>query len=203
MPILSGIKAIFKEKEAATEVTLETFANLPLFQMLQERTPFSNWRSPDAEIPAGLEDTFKIYVWMYQMYTFYMLTAKRFGYEIAEKVLKLQAERLNKIPGERLGKQLEVTIRQIHENVTKQVNEPYIVEVKGEKVETPIEYAIAMEFLVVGKDAPFYVDPQEYQTGTVPEMNGADLALALCLGHGKYSAQSYFQPLSEVVKVVL
>jgi hypothetical protein len=202
MSILSGIKAMLGKKEPAPEVTLETFANLPLFRLLQEESPFNDWRSPDAEIPPGLEDSFKIYVWMYQMYMFYMLTAKRFGYEIAEKVLKLQAERLNKVPGE-LGKQLEVAIRQIHKNVVKQVNEPHIVEVKGEKVEMPIEYAIAMEFLVVGKDAPFYINPEEYQTRNVPEMNGADFALAECLEHGKHSAQSYFQPFAEIAKVVL
>jgi hypothetical protein len=202
MSILGGIKTIFGKKETPPEVTLETFANLPLYQMLQEETPFNDWRSPDAEIPSGLEETFKIYVWMYQMYMFYILTAKRFGYEIAEKVLKLQAERLNKVPGE-LGKQLEVAIRQIHNNVTKQVNEPHIVEVKGEKIEMPIEYGIALEFLVVGKDAPFYIDPEKYSGGNVPEMNGADFALAECLEHGKHSAQSYFQPIAQIAKVVL
>ena len=82
----------------------------------------------------------------------------------------MQAETPKKVP--EIGGELEVGIRQVQKYVAKQVNAPHVEERKGEKFEMPIELGVALGFLVDGKNAPFYVDPQEDQTGDVPEMNG-------------------------------
>jgi hypothetical protein len=136
------------------------------------------------------------------MYLYYILSARRFGNDVAEKILEIQSARLSKSSDE-IGKLLVVAIRQINQVVTSQINEPSVIEVSGNKIQVPIEYAIAMEFLIAGKDAPFYVDPQNYNDGNLPDMNGADFALAQCLEHGKTSAQSYFQNFSETANVSL
>jgi len=203
MSFLGKLKSVFGAKiEESPEVTLDTYANLPLFQMLQEDPPFSDWLNPESQIPEDLVDTFKIYVWMYQLYVFYILTAQRYGYEIADKVVNLQVERLNKA-SEELGQQLSIAISQIHNNVVRQAGEPHFVNINGEEIEMPVEYGIAIEFLFIGSDAPFSVNEEELKAGQMPETNGADFALAECLEFGKNSAQSYFEPITKIAKVVL
>lgn len=91
---MSFLKGIFKKKTDAIEVDFETYANFPLYQLLREEHPFDDWRDPEAPIQAELEEYFKACVWMYQMYVFYILTAIRFDYEIAQRVLRAQTAKL-------------------------------------------------------------------------------------------------------------
>lgn len=202
MSFINGIKSFFGTNSAKPEVNFEILASLPVYQMIKEVTPFDNWRPPEAEIPDELVETFKIYTWLYQMYVFYALIGGRYGKEIADRVLRLQAERLNKIPGG-LGNDLDAAIKQIHTTVARLDGKPQMLQVNGKDVCIPIEYSIALDFLIVGRDAPFYMDPELYSGGSIPEMNGTDFALCECLEHGKQSAAGYFQPLLDEVKVML
>ncbi len=58
---MSFLSRLLAKKGDPLHTVLYTYANLPLFQMLQEAEPFNDWRPDDAVIPAGLEDSFKIY----------------------------------------------------------------------------------------------------------------------------------------------
>lgn len=203
MSILETIKSAIQKKRFTTEVTFETFALFPLFNMLSEKEPFNDWYPSSTKIPEGFEDRFKMYVWMYQMYTHYMLTSIRFGYDIADKALHMQVERFNNGSESLAGNYLEQTIRQIHNSVTKQSENPYVMETGDQKVVMPFEYIIALEFLVRGNDALFPIDLNSVQAGELPELNGADFALTECLVHGRESAHKYFEPLIKHVKVTL
>ena len=138
---------------------------------------------------------------MYQIYVFYVLTAQRFGYEIADRVVRIQVESLRKV-SEDLGNQYQIGIEQIRKNIVDQSEKPYIVEVDGKRIEMPVEYLIAMEFLVRGKEAPFRIEPEEFKAGNMPKMSNVDWALAECLAHGRQSAQNFFQPVAEKTRIV-
>lgn len=201
MHIVNGIKSFFGKTRTKPDVNFETLASLPIYQMMKEVTPFDNWRPADTEIPDELAESFKVYTWLYQIYVFYALIGARYGKEIADRVLRLQAERLNKIPGG-LGNDLDTAIKQIHTTVVRTEGKPQTLHVNGKDVCLPIEYGIALDFLILAQDSPFYVD-REIFSDSIPEMNGADFALCECLEHGKQSALEYFQPLLDEVRVVL
>lgn len=204
MSFLDKIRSAFGDKKGLSEVSLEALALFPVMLLVEEKEPFSDWRSPTAVIPGALEEEIKVCVWMYQMWIFYAIVGKRFGHEIAEHVLHLQIEQLCQA-SEALGKQLELAIRQIQRNASRQMQEPHILETEGGRIEMPIEYAIALEFLVSGKDPLFPVDQDKLQHGEPPSFGDppADMALAECLEHGKDIALPRFEALLENLKVVL
>jgi hypothetical protein len=200
MSVISGIRRIFGKKEA--EATLDTYACFPVFQMLERKVPFNDWRWPDTNIPTGLEEFFQGCVWMYQLYWFYILTAQRYGDEIADNVIRIQVDALSKVSVE-LGNQHETGIRHIQNTIVSLLNKPYVPEVEGKRIEMPTEYMLAIDFLVTGKEAPFHVEREQVSGGNVPKMKDAPLALAECLAHGKLSARKYFSTVIETVRIVL
>lgn len=133
---------------------------------------------------------------------YYILTAKRFGYEIADKVLNLQVEKLSKASDE-LGKQLYLAIRQIHRTVLEGVDSPFTVAVEGGNLEVPVEYNVALEFLTVSEEAPFHIMKTKYEEKGVPDFREQDFALTACLGHGKAAALNEFLVLTQQAKVTL
>lgn len=203
MSIFKGLSSVFRKKPESPEVTLDIYAIFPVYQMLQNAAPFNDWQSPESKITEEFVETFKVCVWMYQMYVFYILTAQRYGYDIADKVLRIQAAKLGSASPE-LGEQLEKGVLQIHRSLIRQSNEqPAIVEIKGEKIEMPAEYFFALEFLTLGEDAPFHINKAEFEAGQLPDYKGADFALTECLVHGKDIARSNFEPLIRISKVIL
>ena len=202
MSLLNGLKSLFARKPAVPEMTLETYADLPIFQMLQGLTPFDQWRAPDADIPAGLEDDFKIYVWMYQLYTFYIFTSKRFGSDTAERVVQFQVKRLSRVSDE-LAKQFQNGIKQIHSNLSCQTQKGFKVRVEDKDIDMPLEYSLALEFLTIGSDSLFRVDKEKLKEGELPDTGNAEFALAECLEHGKNTALAFFDHMAEASKVAL
>ncbi|MHB1051331.1 MAG: hypothetical protein ACYC09_14730 [Bacteroidota bacterium] len=202
MSILSSIKNLFTEKEKTKEVSFEAYANLPIYQMLNDEPPFDKWKKPGRIVANDLVGRFRICVWMYQFYIFYILTGQKFGHDAAEKLISIQTERLNKLSNE-IGKQLESAFRQIHENISSQVDNPIHIKNKEEHIQLPFEYYLAIELLTVGEDALFPITESQLKSGDIPDMNGLDLVLAECLEYGKNSAQIYFQSLLQNLKVVI
>lgn len=201
MSIFKGLSAMFSKKQEIIEMSFDTYANSPLFQMVEKEAPFNDWKAPDTEVPLELENLFQICVGMYQMFAFYMLTVKRFGSEIAEKTLHIQIEKLSSV-SEELGQHLESAIRQIHKKLVHDINEPRMVDVGEKKIRLPVEYLLAVEFLSLGEGAPFPVSREELEGGHLPDYKDADFALATCLEYGKNTALAYFEPLTRA-KVTL
>ena len=200
---MSFLKNLFAGKVEETTVDFDTYASLPIYQMLNEDAPFSDWRPSDVDIPDDLEDFFKIYTWMYQMYMFFMLTAQKYGYDIANRALTLQKERLSK-GSEYLAAQLGAGLSEIHEIIARQTtDETKIVEVEGKNVEVPVEYVLAVELLVTSDESPFHATKEDIENDDPLEFNDADFALARCLAHGKDSAMAGFEPLIKNVRLVL
>jgi hypothetical protein len=193
MSILSGL---FKKKTDAPEVSFETFAYFPLHQLVNEQPPFNDWKDPKTPVPEKLEEYFKVCVWMYQMYVYYILTARRFDYEIADRAVRLQAEKLQELSPE-LAHQLELAFIDIHSTLESQATEPETVEVKGEEIEVPVEYRLSVQFLTEGEGCPFPV------SDAVPAFSDADFQLANCLEHGREAARAYFEPAVASTKVML
>ena len=200
MSVTSGIRRLFGKKVA--EATLDTYACFPVFQMLERKVPFNDWRWPDTDIPNGLEEYFQGCVWMYQLYWYYILTAERYGYEIADNIIKLQVDALSKVSVE-LGNQHETGIRHIQTTIDSLLNKPYVAEAEGKRIEMPTEYMLAIDFLATGKAAPFHVEREQLNDGNMPKMKDAPWALAECLAHGKLSARKYFSTVIETVRIVL
>lgn len=197
--LIDRIKSVFG-LHRNPEFSMEQYANYALAQLIEESGPFTDWRPQDAEIPIGMENTFKVYVWMYQMWIFYMLTARRFGYQVADRVLQIQATTFGRL-SEELGKQLHLAVEQIQRNVSRQVSDPVYVEVNGETIELPIEYSVAIELLTIGDGAPFQTSEADRASGKPPEFGGTDIELAACLEHGKAAALTVFQRVVENIRV--
>jgi hypothetical protein len=184
--------SLFKRKPKLPEVSLDTYANYPIFLMLEGKPPFTDWKDPKSSIEPDLEEFFRMSVWMYQMYTYYILTAKRFGYEIADKVVGLQAERLSRASQE-LGRQLCLGIQQIHGIVSRKMEDP----------DLRVEYATALEFLTLSEESPFHTTRTEFDQKGVPDYREQDFALAACLEHGKTAALNEFLTFTQESKVSL
>lgn len=102
-----------------------------------------------------------------------------------------------------MGRQLEFSMEQIHSAVTKNAEEPEMVEVKGERIEMPVAYRLAVEFLIRGGDCPFLISDEDLASGTVPDFQDAAFQLASCLEHGREAARKYFETVVSSSKVVL
>jgi len=188
------------KKVDGLSVTLDTFANLPIYQMLNKEAPFNSWHDPEVEIPKGLDDLFRISVWMYQFYWFFLLTAQRYGYETAGKVLKIQIEKLNSATNN-MGSQLGSAIVSIHETVENYSNDPTNAVVGEDNVAVPVELQLSLETLVTGEDAPFSMNPEDSNNLDTPGFDEAHFSLAKCLEFGKFSAHSYFKTAIDNAKI--
>ena len=191
MSMMKKISSMFKKKTESHEASLSIFSYFPIYQMLNNEFPFNDWKPSTIKIPNGLEELFKVSVWMVQMYVFYILTASKYGYDIADKVLGLQVAKLNTV-SEELGKQLHNGVTQIQRSVTRLSENPYKMEVDKKQVEMPMEYFVAIEFLSIGESAPFPIERKAFEEGHLPEYHDADWALAECLEYGKKSCYRSF-----------
>lgn len=200
MSILNKIQATLGRKQEAAGTTLERFAKIPLRQMRRREPPFDDWRSPETKIPSVLEDLFEGYARLYQLYVFYRLTARRFGFEIADHVLQYQVESISKTSSE-MGTLLERAIRRIHTETIHHINEPQAAARNGSETRAPVEHRIATEFLTVGDAAPFYARQEDDEPGRTRGMNGTASELAECLAHAKISARNHFQPIVETIRI--
>lgn len=193
----------FKKKVETPEVSFQTFAHFPLYQLVNEQTPFNDWKDPETPVPQELEEYFKVSVWMYQMWVFYLLTARRFDYEMAERALRLQVDKMEDLSPE-LAEQLELGVMNIQSTLEDYAREPTTVKDKnGEMVEVPVEYRLALQFLTKGDGCPFPVTHEEVTPQTVPDFQDAGFRLASCLEHGREAARAYFEPVMPATKIVL
>lgn len=170
--------------------------------MLEGKPPFADWKNPKSNMEPELEDFFRGCVWMYQMYTYYILTAKRFGYEIADKVVSLQVNRLSRA-SEQLGRQLYLAIQQIHGIFSRWIDDPLVIPFKGKDSDLPVEYALALEFLTLSEESPFHTTKTEFDEKGVPDFKEQDFVLTACLEHAKTSALNQFLVITQESKVTL
>lgn len=196
------LSSLFKRKPKLPEVSFEIYSIYPIYRMLERKAPFADWKDPNSNIEPNLEEFFRAWVWMYQMYTYYILTAKRFGYEIADKVVSLQVERLGRASQE-LGRQLYLAIQQIHGIVSKRTEDPFVVPVGGKDLHVPVEYEMALEFLTLSEESPFHTTKTELEERGVPDFREQDFALGACLEYGKKAALKEFLVITEQSKVTL
>lgn len=132
------------------------------------------------------------------MWVFYLLTARRFDYQMADRALQLQTDKLEELSPE-IAAQLELAVMDIQNTLQDYANEPVTVKDKnGEVMEVPVEYKLAVQLLTQGDDCPFPVSD-----GNVPDLHDADFQLATCLEHGREAARAYFEPAISSTKVVL
>jgi hypothetical protein len=194
--------SLFKRNTKPIEASFDTFAMYPIALMLEGRPPFSEWKNLESNIEPDLEDFFRWSVWMYQLYIYYIFTAKRFDYEIANKMVNLQAERLSR-GSQDLGVQLHLAIQQIQGIVSEYIEKPIVVPFEGKDIEFGVEYAIALEFLTLSEESPFHTTRTDFSERGVPDFRHQDIDLAACLEQGKTAAESEFLAFTRDTKVVL
>jgi hypothetical protein len=194
--------SLFKRNTKPLEASLDTYAIYPIALMLEGRPPFGDWKDPESNTEPDLEEFFRGCVWMYQMWIYYIFTAKRFGYEIADKVASLQAESLSR-GNQELGGELYLAIQQIQGIVSRYTEEPFVVPFEGKDIEWPVEYAIALEFLTLSEESPFHTSKTEFDEKGVPDFRHQDFALAAWLERGKMAAQGEFLAFTRDTKVIL
>ena len=203
MSIQEVIKKYLRKPETIKEATLITFANLPIYQLIKGKQPFDSWHDPNAKIPPRFEGLFQGSVSMYQMYVFYILAASKFGNETADKIISIQEDKWNSHNGN-FGNHWKNTISRIHSTIAREATTPTIIQDNGSDVTVPFEYALAIDFLTRGSDAPFHSSLEKIKSNEpLPEMNNVDWMLAMCLEYGKNAARLYFEPLFENIKVIM
>lgn len=204
MSILGALRSLLGRHSAHSEpeATLDVFAMVPVVSMIQAREPFDSWCPDDVDVPESLRETFKGSVHLYQMYIFWILAARRFGYDIAERMSSIQAERVSRV-STGLAAELNAAIRAIHNMVAGEANEDAVIEVGGRKLAIPLEYKLALWFLTVPEGSPYHVSPEAYARGEMPDFSDNDVLLGRCLEHGRTAAFRVFQPIVETTKVTL
>ena len=181
--------SLFKRKPKLPEVSLDMYAAYPIYLMLEGKAPFSDWKDPKSNIEPDLEESFRVYVHIYQIYTYYILTAKRFGDEIAHKVRSLQVERLNR-GSHPAGKMFDSCIQMISNIV-------------GQDHILPLELRVALGFLTLDEESPFHTTKTQIEEKGLSDFREQDEALAACLNHGKTAAFNEFTVFIEQSKVTL
>ena len=190
------------DESNASEISLSVYADYPISLLTEDKAPFDNWRNPGSEIEPGLEEMFQGCVLMYQMYIYYILTERRFGRMTADRVLDLQVERFDRVSG-KLAKRFCATLKNIRSLVSRTLEAPDTVPGESDSFEIPVEYNLALQFLVGFEGSPFYLTDAEYEEAMIPDFRGQDLALEECLEHGAQAALDEFLAFTQQAKVRL
>jgi hypothetical protein len=165
---------------AKRRVSLGAYASYPIYLMLKEDAPFNDWRNPKSNIEPDLVDSFKFYVQMIQLHTYYTLTVEQYGEEIAKKVLATQVKRLNKTEG--WGDLFLSLVNQIEE--------------KGSG-----SYGLALWLLIVDESSPFHTTKSEFEKKGDVDFRDQDFALAECIEYGMLSAIKRFAVVTKTYKI--
>jgi len=183
--------------KAGHEVSLETYAQFPIFLLLENEEIFGTWKDPEVTIAPEMEETFRVAVWVYELYVFLSVTDSIYGAEIADKCRNIQLETLKRGSDE-LAQTIGKSIDTIAAVIKSSIANPTFVDVDGESREVPVEYEIALEFLSGGTKPLFPIDRDNLlATGHGPNYDGVDWALAQCLEYGKQLSIDYFASLPE------
>lgn len=171
------------------ELPLRLFAAYPISLLTQGQEPFDSWRPPAVFFAEKLVGTFKGVTIGYQLFIFYALVTKRYGFEIAEAMLRLQGELLDEVGSD--GRVHTGMIRQISQQASD------YKPVTAEGFEAPFEWHLAICALSVWSDA------FPASGAAVPDYGDADVALAECLIFARDKALTAFSAALDAVKLTL
>ena len=189
MSILERLTALFRRRRSPGQVSLDVFSLLPLYQMTRNDAPFDDWRPADTVIAIENEVAFKMFVWVYQFYIFYILTAKRFGSELADAALQLQVDAMDRGGSSEIGRQIAIGVRQIERAAGEWTDAPSTFVIGGEERPVPWEIQLATS-LLVGQN----VVMNRLERSDLPDKETI-CGLAECLIQGRDSAVAFFEPL--------
>jgi hypothetical protein len=199
--MLKYIKSLFTSKSnGKLETDLRTFALLPVYLMLNKEWPFDEWKAkaPLTSIRPELENLIQMYVYLYQFYVFRILTASELGNEVAAAIIDIQSAKLSEHE-EYFSQDFEQGIDNIHSVVSNQTEEPTEITIDGNAMNFPIEYTLAITFLVTGKYAPF---PVKDTNGNTPDFDNQDYVFAECLELAKNKMQQFTIDLIKKTKII-
>lgn len=191
------------------DMSFERLCDLPLYAFLSGEPPFDQWCHPKISIPEEHQNLVRGCVGLYQFFIFFSLIQERYGNEAAASILPYWAMRLSKEKGDNKGFEVYDTIQSAVRFILKAVQayaeKPCVVETPDEgSMVAPVEYALAVQFLVDPPTSPFHITREELRDESTREsldFGGLDFKLADCLADGKRRAEEVFGHMIEVANV--
>lgn len=209
MSLLSRIKPLFGKhtepavapRQSTWEMTESAYAMIPFDLAKKHEKPFDTYDALRDDIPPEMVSFWIGSLLQYLYFCFHVTTASTWGNEFAERILRHQVERLNELdPG--WGDNHKNGIRKIYDLVKRASENPMFAKGKnGENLEVPLDYRVAVDFLVTVDGSPFRYDPEHPEHR--PEIpNDLDWKLCFDLEATRNKAMDYFQPIGAVVRFV-
>jgi len=197
MNLLDCLEALNATLPASGTLTEAHYARLPFHLLGNGQSPFDQWRRPESQVPAGLEDLWKQSAASYQLCTFHAVNAVTRGSAFAERVLAFQIRFLDELRGG-LGAQHEAEIRKLYAFAKDPLQ---ITGPDGGLLEIPSEWRAAVDFLLTSAHSPFKSDEEAFSMEGAPSFpDDLDVALALNLEHAWDAASACFGELLQAVE---
>lgn len=191
----------FWKKQAPPPQTFDDFqwpntagASLALLvgMFMQRLAPFSNWKSPDAKLPAELDALLACSAWGFQLSLWFVMLTSNHGEAAAdvtrEAFLKMLAA---------ANPELEAEARSLlafsYEGMRAFSEQNQTINVGGQELEMPMAYFLAVFFLTKTRSSPYYNKPDADDLGELT------LEFAKCLDHANQAAIKVFVPMHKAL----
>ena len=186
-------------EQPPSRISMGAYATYPVFLMVKTEGPFGEWRDPELDVPDELESFFSGGAMFVQMWVFYLLTAQRYGYDFAEKVLSIQKEELNKGSDGTLGNRHENAVHTVQDQAVSNTTKPTVLNIEGKTITFPFEYELAIQMILADRGEVIEVD---LESKTIVSPKGIDWDLARCLAHAKDVAFNDFERFVDIATIV-
>ncbi|WLT31939.1 hypothetical protein [Geothrix sp. PMB-07] len=205
MGLLDGVKSLFAKKQHAPtkfEFSEQAFSMLPFELIRKNESPFDGWDALGDGAPEEAKQFWKGCLIQYQLFIFHTIVAGKWGGEVASRILRTQRTKLNEAETG-WGDNHVAGIENIQNAVTRALDTPLQVKGKGgEDLLAPLEYHLAMWFLVGSDGSPFKIDHDTLERDGAPRfVNEEDWKLALDLERVKTKTVDYFQRMMDLVNL--
>lgn len=196
MTFLSSLQSLCGSSLPGGTLDEARWAQLPFYLMAHGATPFEESRGPGHQVPGQLAVLWRQAVASYQLCTFHAVNATVRGHVFAERVLGEQARFLDGLePG--LGAAHEREMRKLYDFASRPME---ITTRDGRLLEIPVDWRIAVDFLLTSPASPFRSEQATFSAEGAPSFPGAvDALLAEALERAWDRAATHFQALVEGV----
>jgi hypothetical protein len=189
MRILSIIGSLPCPEQPAGELTETRYAQLPFLLLSHGQAPFDGERGPGGQIPGQLAGLWRQALASYQLCAFHAVNAATRGSAFAERILGLQTRFLDGIQAG-IGDEYAGEIRKLYTLASQPMS---VTTRDGRQLEIPVDWRIAVDFLLTSPDSPHKTDQETFSAEGAPDFPGdVDAILAEALEQAWAKASEHF-----------
>jgi hypothetical protein len=189
MDLLECLTPLAGRSSAAGEPTEAEYARLPFLLLASGSAPFDAWHRPESRVPAALEPLWRRAAAGHQLCAFHAVNGVTRGGAFAGRILEHQERFLEALrPG--LGARHRAEILKLYDFASRPLQ---VKGQRGELLEVPTDWRIAVEFLLTCEQSPFRREGAGFTVEGAPSFpEEVDEVLACDLEHAWAAAAERF-----------